>query len=67
MIADGAFIEHAQFSNNSYGTSLMTIQNVSGSGRRCILDIESEVSCPRLCIPPARLSRNTVYQGHPTG
>ena len=43
MIADGAFIEHAQFSSNFYGTSFMTIQDVSKSGRRCILDIESEV------------------------
>ena len=51
MIADGAFIEHAQFSNNFYGTSLMTIQNVSSSGRRCILDIESEVSCPKALHP----------------
>ncbi|KAF9784922.1 guanylate kinase [Thelephora terrestris] len=42
MIADGAFIEHAQFSSNCYGTSFMTIQNVSDLGRRCILDIESE-------------------------
>ncbi|KAF9647210.1 guanylate kinase [Thelephora ganbajun] len=42
MIVDGAFIEHAQFSSNFYGTSFMTIQNVSNSGRRCILDIESE-------------------------
>jgi len=42
MIVNGAFIEHAQFSSNFYGTSFMTIQNVSGSGRRCILDIESE-------------------------
>ena len=34
-----------------FGTSFMTIQNVSGSGRQCILDIEFEVS-----HPPARLS-----------
>lgn len=47
MIADSAFIEHAQFSSNFYGTSFMTIQNVSDSGRRCILDIESEVSYKR--------------------
>ena len=48
MIADGAFIEHAQFSSNFYGTSFMAIQDVSDSGRRCILDIESEVSRPSL-------------------
>ena len=68
MIVNGAFIEHAQFSSNFYGTSFMTIQNVSGSGRRCILDIESEVSPPpTLCIPPTRLSQNIIYQGRPTG
>ena len=44
MIDDGEFIEHAQFSSNLYGTSFTTIKNVSDSGRRCILDIESEVS-----------------------
>jgi len=42
MLADGEFIEHTQFSSNFYGTSSMTIRNVSDSGRRCILDIESE-------------------------
>ena len=50
MIAEGAFIEHAQFSNNFYGTSFMTIHNVSALGRRCILDIESEVSYQRPCV-----------------
>ena len=60
MITDGAFIEHAQFSSNFYGTSFMTIRNVSDSGRRCILDIESEVSRPRHCIPPSRLSRIVI-------
>ena len=62
MIADRAFIEHAQFSSNFYGTSFMTIQNVSDLGRRCILDIESEVSCLRPSIlqeaePKHNLSR----------
>ena len=58
MIANGAFIEHAQFSSNFYGTSLMTIQNVSGSGRRCILDIESEVSRPKTSHPPSAAEPN---------
>ena len=44
MITDVEFIEHAQFSSNFYGTSFMTVQKVSDLKRRCILDIESEVS-----------------------
>ncbi|GJJ10395.1 hypothetical protein Clacol_004621 [Clathrus columnatus] len=39
---DGAFIEHAQFSNNYYGTSIQTVKDVAASGRRCILDIDSQ-------------------------
>ena len=66
MITDGAFIEHAQFSSNFYGTSFMTIQTVSGLGRRCILDIESEVSGPKTLHFQTRLSRNTIHQGSST-
>lgn len=43
LIDEGAFIEHAQFSGNFYGTSFMTVREVSGAGRRCILDIEAQV------------------------
>ena len=43
LIDENAFIEHAQFSGNFYGTSIMTVQNVSKSGRRCLLDIDSQV------------------------
>ncbi|KAF8587823.1 guanylate kinase [Ramaria rubella] len=42
LIDEGAFIEHAQFSGNLYGTSVMTVKNVAASGRRCILDIDSQ-------------------------
>ncbi|EPQ56370.1 guanylate kinase [Gloeophyllum trabeum ATCC 11539] len=42
LIAEGAFIEHAQFSGNFYGTSFMTVREVGRSGRRCILDIEAQ-------------------------
>ncbi|KAI0704372.1 guanylate kinase [Cytidiella melzeri] len=42
LIRDGAFIEHAEFSGNFYGTSFMTVKEVSGAGRRCILDIEAQ-------------------------
>ncbi|TFK51638.1 guanylate kinase, partial [Heliocybe sulcata] len=42
LIAEGAFIEHAQFSGNYYGTSFMTVREIGQSGRRCILDIEAQ-------------------------
>ncbi|RPD64342.1 guanylate kinase [Lentinus tigrinus ALCF2SS1-7] len=42
LIADGAFIEHAQFSGNFYGTSFMTVREIERSGRRCLLDIEAQ-------------------------
>jgi hypothetical protein len=43
LIDERAFIEHAQFSGNFYGTSFMTVKNVTASGRRCLLDIDSQV------------------------
>ncbi|KII85766.1 hypothetical protein PLICRDRAFT_114960 [Plicaturopsis crispa FD-325 SS-3] len=42
LIKDGAFIEHAQFSGNFYGTSFQTVRAVAAQGRRCILDIEAQ-------------------------
>ncbi|EJF64195.1 guanylate kinase [Dichomitus squalens] len=42
LIAQGAFIEHAQFSDNFYGTSYMTVHEIEKSGRRCLLDIEAQ-------------------------
>ncbi|KAI0047237.1 guanylate kinase [Auriscalpium vulgare] len=36
------FIEHAEFSGNLYGTSVQAVQSIADSGRRCILDIESQ-------------------------
>ncbi|KAG1723720.1 P-loop containing nucleoside triphosphate hydrolase protein [Suillus paluster] len=40
LISQGAFIEHAQFSGNFYGTSAQAVQDVTATGKRCILDIE---------------------------
>ncbi|KAG1726303.1 P-loop containing nucleoside triphosphate hydrolase protein [Suillus lakei] len=40
LISEGAFIEHAQFSGNFYGTTIQAVQDVAATGRRCILDIE---------------------------
>lgn len=46
LLADHAFIEHAQFSANFYGTSRHAISAVRESGRRCVLDIDSQVHPP---------------------
>jgi len=43
LIAEGAFIEHAQFSGNFYGTSFQTVQDVAATGKRSILDIDTQV------------------------
>ncbi|KAJ3564104.1 hypothetical protein NP233_g8519 [Leucocoprinus birnbaumii] len=43
LIADGAFIEHAEFSGNFYGTSFATVRGIQAQGKRCILDIEAQV------------------------
>lgn len=43
LLSEDAFIEHAQFSTNYYGTSVQAIEAVQATGRRCILDIESQV------------------------
>ncbi|KAF8200379.1 guanylate kinase/L-type calcium channel beta subunit [Pholiota molesta] len=42
LIKEGAFIEHAEFSGNCYGTSFETVRQVQEQGRRCILDIEAQ-------------------------
>jgi len=42
LIHDGAFIEHAEFSGNLYGTSFDAVRQVEQQGRRCILDIEAQ-------------------------
>ncbi|KAI0065640.1 guanylate kinase [Artomyces pyxidatus] len=40
LLDNKGFIEHAEFSGNLYGTSVMAVQSIADSGRRCILDIE---------------------------
>ncbi|XP_052813436.1 guanylate kinase-like isoform X2 [Mya arenaria] len=40
MMAEGGFLEHAQFSGNRYGTSKMAVEKVQKSGKICILDVE---------------------------
>jgi guanylate kinase len=48
MIDQNAFIEHAQFGSNHYGTSVQAVKDVAEKNRTCILDIEMEV-----CILPS--------------
>lgn len=45
MIKENAFVEHAMFGGNRYGTSKRTIGELTASGRVVVLDIEMEV-CP---------------------
>ncbi|KAL0574609.1 guanylate kinase [Marasmius crinis-equi] len=42
LLKEDAFIEHAEFSGNFYGTSFETVRAVEQQGRRCILDIEAQ-------------------------
>jgi len=42
LLQEKAFIEHAEFSGNFYGTSFETVRKVTDGGRRCLLDIESQ-------------------------
>ena len=57
MIDQNAFIEHAQFGSNHYGTSVQAVKDVAEKNRTCILDIEMEVCillshspCPKSCL-----------------
>eukprot|EP00090_Calanus_glacialis_P020739 TRINITY_DN31_c0_g1_i1.p1 TRINITY_DN31_c0_g1~~TRINITY_DN31_c0_g1_i1.p1 ORF type:complete len:240 (+),score=56.71 TRINITY_DN31_c0_g1_i1:33-752(+) len=40
LVKEGAFIEHAIFSGNMYGTSAEAVEKVAVSGKICILDID---------------------------
>lgn len=41
-VADGEFLETAEFSGNMYGTSLAAVEQVQAAGKVCVLDIEIE-------------------------
>ncbi|KAF4549977.1 Guanylate kinase [Elsinoe fawcettii] len=41
-ISEGGFIENAQFGSNMYGTSFAAVDDVTKTGKTCILDIEME-------------------------
>ena len=42
MVANGEFIENAEFSGNLYGTSKKAVEHVLEKGKICILDIEMQ-------------------------
>ncbi|ORX60819.1 guanylate kinase [Piromyces finnis] len=42
LIDENAFIEHAEFSGNMYGTSLKAVRSVGSSGKICVLDIDQQ-------------------------
>jgi guanylate kinase len=45
LIRELAFIEHAEYAGNYYGTSFETVRQIQQAGRRCILEIEAQVCC----------------------
>jgi ATPase subunit of ABC transporter with duplicated ATPase domains len=49
LVENKGFIEHAQFGDNHYGTSIKAVNDIAEKGRMCILDIEMEV-CSSPCI-----------------
>ncbi len=50
LVNEGAFIEHAKFGSNLYGTSVKAVKDVAEEGSICVLDIEIEV-CSRHRFP----------------
>ncbi|KAH7094562.1 P-loop containing nucleoside triphosphate hydrolase protein [Paraphoma chrysanthemicola] len=42
LVDQKGFIEHAQFGDNHYGTSIKAVNDIAEKGRICILDIEME-------------------------
>jgi hypothetical protein len=63
MIEEKAFVEHAKFGGNRYGTSKRTIGELTASGRVVVLDIEMEVCplFPYFVISFARANFESVY------
>ena len=41
-VSENAFVEHAEFSGNQYGTSKESIRRCQLSGKLCVLDIDSQ-------------------------
>ncbi len=63
MIEEKAFVEHAKFGGNRYGTSKRTIGELTASGRVVVLDIEMEVcSLFSFLITFAWANSESVYE-----
>jgi len=41
-VSEGAFVEHAEFSANYYGTSKASVRHCQSLGKICVLDIDSQ-------------------------
>lgn len=63
-IREGQFIEHADVHTNLYGTSYKSVENVRGTGKICVLDIDiqgvhnlkqSELDCRYIFVAPPSL------------
>lgn len=65
MLMEQAFIEQAEFSGNLYGTSNAAIGAIESSGKRCVLDIDSQARpfcrffLAGMLTPPYRGSRRS--------
>jgi guanylate kinase len=42
LVAANAFIEHATFGANAYGTTFAAVASIQDAGKTCVLDIEME-------------------------
>jgi guanylate kinase len=51
LIGENAFVEHAQFSGNRYGTSRKALADIQSTGRRPILDIDAQVRNKKFSLP----------------
>lgn len=48
LVSEGAFLEHAVFGGNMYGTTAKAVEAVGKeTGKRAILDIDAQVSARR--------------------
>ncbi|KAG8779416.1 hypothetical protein FRC15_010202 [Serendipita sp. 397] len=55
MIDRKEFIEFATFSGNKYGTSIKAVEDVATTGKKCILDIDSQVRFSPFTILPREI------------
>jgi guanylate kinase len=56
LVADGAFLEHAEYRGNLYGTSLAAVEGPLGAGRDLLLEIEVQGARQlRSRLPEARM------------